>query len=257
MDHDTIDYRGYTIAIEHDDYPDNPFTDWDGETPLLAAHLSRGCGADITGYGLDRDPPTLTRDQVKAHGTAIAIETGERSLLAAIKNHARYPVSEYSGSADAVNCAIENYAQGITNGSDLTAFLAQCWTWAGCTALDTSTQGYSQGDYADLLLVATPQWLELTGVAPEDAMRCLEGAARLYGYWAWGDVYGYQVTDPDGEETEHSCWGFYGDDHEASGLLDQARSDIDSEIHDRRRNTLALRKTQIMHRVPLEIRAGV
>lgn len=38
-------------------------------------------------------------------------------------------------------------------------------------------------------------------------------------------VYGYQI-----DELEDSCYGFYGYDHEKSGLLDEAKSVIDHHI---------------------------
>jgi len=47
------------------------------------------------------------------------------------------------------------------------------------------------------------------------------------------EVYGYKITkngyDPEDMETD-SWWGFYGDDHEESGLLEHARNAIDCHI---------------------------
>lgn len=253
MTEDTIDHKGYTITIEHDDSPECPWTAWDCEPSLMAAHCARH-SIDITSYGLDRTPPTLTRDQIKQHARDIAIALDSRTLLAAVSGWTYSYRRDYNTAADAVNDAMGEYAAGISNGSDLTAFLAQCWTWAGSVALDTSTTGYCQGDYADLLLVATPEWLALTGVRLENALGQLENAAELYGNWCWGNVYGYTVTDPDGGEIIDSCWGFYGDDHETSGLLEDARSAIDCDIRSRRRTHLTKLKTYIRNSVPLQAR---
>jgi hypothetical protein len=37
----------------------------------------------------------------------------------------------------------------------------------------------------------------------------LQTEVAVYGAYCNGDVFGYQVTDPDGEEID-SCWGFFG-----------------------------------------------
>jgi hypothetical protein len=69
-------------------------------------------------------------------------------------------------------------------------------------------------------------------------LKDMQGQANLYGYWAWGDVYGYVIEkrcvcagDPDDdveddwEEIEDgSCWGYFGSDHSESGLEDSALS---------------------------------
>lgn len=59
---------------------------------------------------------------------------------------------------------------------------------------------------------------------------CLQGEVATYDQFLTGDVYGYQVTelkhcDACGHDEEidvDSCYGFYGSDHEASGLFESA-----------------------------------
>jgi hypothetical protein len=43
-----------------------------------------------------------------------------------------------------------------------------------------------------------------------------------------GSVYGFMAGNNDDENAAGSCWGFFGYDHEASGLLEHAKSDIDA-----------------------------
>lgn len=50
----------------------------------------------------------------------------------------------------------------------------------------------------------------------------LRAEVETFSQWASGEVFGYIVEDAEGEEVG-SCWGFYGSDHEASGLLPAAR----------------------------------
>ena len=252
--HDTTDHKGYTITISRDDCPVNPFEDYDSEPPLLAFHGYR-CET-ATGYNLDRIPPTLTRDQIKANAKDIAYAMDHRSLLRVVSRKYRFRLN-YDTATDAINASIHEYIANITNTSDLTSILAQCWRWAGCTALDTCTIGYVQGAYADLLLVATPQWLDMTGIDATDTgliTQQLENAKELYGAWCWGDVYYCTVTDAAGEDIDITCGEFYGSDHEQSGLLDYARSGIDAHIARLRREHLAQLRVYIKNRVPLQVR---
>jgi hypothetical protein len=66
----------------------------------------------------------------------------------------------------------------------------------------------------------------LTKKIKSKVQEVLEAEVETYDQYLSGDVYGFTATSPEGEEVG-SCWGFYGDDHEASGLLDHARCDID------------------------------
>lgn len=55
----------------------------------------------------------------------------------------------------------------------------------------------------------TADAVESSGIT--DAQRAVDAELSEYGAWCEGDVYGYVVEAPDGEELD-SCWGFYGDD---------------------------------------------
>lgn len=59
----------------------------------------------------------------------------------------------------------------------------------------------------------------------------LEGEVRVYDMFLRGAVYGYVVKDSNGDEIEYgSCWGFYGWDHEESGLMESAEMEIDGDL---------------------------
>ncbi|SUO96766.1 hypothetical protein [Suttonella ornithocola] len=73
----------------------------------------------------------------------------------------------------------------------------------------------------------------------------------LLSHWANGDVFGYKViVDGDIE----SCWGFYGWEHEESGLLEQARATIDALIRDRQNQHFARLKKLIKSKVSFAYR---
>ena len=61
---------------------------------------------------------------------------------------------------------------------------------------------------------------EFKGKYIEKAKACMEGTVSVYDDYLQGDVYGYVVTDAEGNETD-SCWGYYGDP-KTSGLYDAA-----------------------------------
>jgi hypothetical protein len=70
----------------------------------------------------------------------------------------------------------------------------------------------------------------MVGAPPETHKAGMESAIELYGQWAWGDVYGYTCEDESGEDVGHGCWGFYGSDHNKSGLLESAQDQIDCHL---------------------------
>lgn len=60
---------------------------------------------------------------------------------------------------------------------------------------------------------------------PEKACEMLEAEVVIYDQYLCGETYGFQVFELDKEsgtweETDESCWGFYGSDLEENGILD-------------------------------------
>lgn len=86
-------------------------------------------------------------------------------------------------------------------------------------------------------MAATPEYIKAVGWSDDyDPTESLIGSFETYSAWCWGDVYGYIIqkpTEPDEdgdfeyEDTDESCWGFYGTDHKESGLLEATQSIID------------------------------
>jgi hypothetical protein len=254
----TEEYRGYTIEIVQDIDALNPFEDWDGEPPIAiyaGGHPGRSSIYEYaTRYGNANSVPTLTREQLLANRAEIFSITNVRSWRELIGEYlnTRHP---YGSVEDAANEAI---AQAIDNEyeSKRLPLLETIWRMAGVPALYGETNGYSQSDWAYVLVVATPKFLEATGCTIEqliaDDYKSLQAAIDLYGYWAWGDVYGYVIKDADGEEIEDgSTWGYYGDYPEYGGSIDEAKSVIDNHIEHAKHEHFNKVKTQIKHHVPL------
>lgn len=73
------------------------------------------------------------------------------------------------------------------------------------------------------------RWDKLTDESIEQIKEHLKAEIETYDHFLTGAVYGYIVKNKNGEEID-SCWGFFGYDHEKSGLLPQAKSSIDANI---------------------------
>lgn len=75
----------------------------------------------------------------------------------------------------------------------------------------------------------------------------LEGEVETYTQYLEGSVYGYTTGDD-------SCGGYYGYDHEKSGLLDEAKSTIDHEIKAEIKERINKVKAFIKNSVPFQYR---
>lgn len=220
----TIEYRGFQINVHQDYSPCNPWNDWDCEPPMIVLHGGRR--ADFTEYGLDLSVPTLTKEQLKSSLPALKKALGITGrILPFCQEYAVSQRYNYAGAVDLFNDAISGYFEQQSS-SDKLELLADLYQAIGVPALCTSVHGSCQGDYSEVLIVATPEWVKTVGIAPEHIDQSLKQSAKLYGQYAFGEVYGYSVEGID----DAGCWGFYGYEEEESGLLDDARSAIDYHI---------------------------
>jgi hypothetical protein len=69
-------------------------------------------------------------------------------------------------------------------------------------------------------------WKRITKARREKIEAYLRAEVQTYDDYLTGNVYGYIVENPEGEAVD-SCSGYYGDPEE-SGLMDAARSIVDS-----------------------------
>jgi len=65
----------------------------------------------------------------------------------------------------------------------------------------------------------------------EKALKCLLAEVKIYDQYLSGQCYGYVLEDAEGEEID-SCWGFYGYDHESSGLFETAGVQCKEELEE-------------------------
>jgi len=257
---DTLEYKGFQINVHPDYSPMNPWEDWDGQPPMIVLHGGRR--AEFTEYGLDLSVPTFTKEQLKASLPALKKALGITGrILPFCQEYAVSQRYNYTGAVDLFNDAISEYFEQQSS-SDKLELLADLYRAIGVPALCKSVHGSCQGDYAEVLLVATPEWVKEVDIAPERIDQSLKNDADLYGHYAFGEVYGYSVEGID----DASCWGFYGYDHEKSGLLSDAQGAIDyhieqarieqiEQIESQRKAHTEQVKTWIRNRVPFQYRS--
>lgn len=222
---ETIEYKGYSINIHHEEGAECPHTSWDGVAPLI---VNGGRRDGIDEYGDVPSPYELTREQVKENLLDILQTLGYPATMRGLLTFARY--EGHADITESVNRALEHYENYEVSNVDKFEYLQERYSWAGIKTLLSSVTGYCQSDCYDVLAIASPEWLAETGVEPEHVEKALQSSVDLFGWWAFGDVYGFTITAPNGEELDDSCWGFYGNDHEKSGLLEHARPSIDYRI---------------------------
>lgn len=284
-DDETAPYR---VRMVQDCFPENPFESWDGHWPMIVDYQDRG--HNFTEY--DKAPGASVDDplarfsdwQLIRYQAAICEALGDdcahhcwpaRSIESDLAEYKRAYRSEYVKGRAGMAALLRDYfseALGNVSDSDKLECLSSLYDILGIPNLCTSSHGYSQGDCAELLIVATPESLDKFGWnkarrGAADLAQALEAQADLYSAWAWGDVYGYIVErapldpqereDSDAWEEIDSCWGFYGDNPEKSGLAESALSAIEYDKRARKAARLGKLKELIRANAPLAARQSI
>lgn len=253
----TEEYKGLTINIMYQDQPQNPFEDWDCEPPL-AVYSDRNITEYATRYGEVNSVPTLTREQIKANASAICDVCNVKSLRDLVREYR----DNNGGVSDSdviymINYGIESIVDNnIWRNSDRLDVLCDLYNMAGMPAVCSDVRGSCQGDWAKVLAVATPEFQEACGNGSDfDWIESLKGSIQLFEDWAFGNVYGYEVLDAEGEHVD-SCWGYYGDYDADYSALSEAKSAADYHIEQARKSHFEQVKTWIKNRVPLAYRVA-
>jgi hypothetical protein len=72
----------------------------------------------------------------------------------------------------------------------------------------------------------------------KQAINVMQGEVKTYDQYLQGNIYGYIIDGPDGEENIDSCWGFYGEENgsydycleEAKGVIDYMIKKAEEEV---------------------------
>ena len=234
----TIEHQGISINIHLDTDPRNPYEEWDGNMPLMYSSGRRSEVTDYTKGDISEFLKNFPSDnQIIRHQSYLAELFEDIDL----EYMTEWTKSEKAGE-------IRYY---IGNCTDFDVLESYCNLFK-IPCLNTCSRGYSQGDYADLFFCYTDKSATETGLKKKDYINQFEGAKKLWAAWAWGDVYGYNIP-----EIGESCWGYYGDDHKESGLIEGAEDQINWYIENKRKTKQSKLKTLVKNHVPLDKREQI
>lgn len=259
---EVAEYQGLVIRAERDECASNPFTDWDCDPPTLVVSGRHRDLTDYSGGNLESPFDLISDGKLRLSrywkAAAQALDLCPSAFRVECVEEARdYSCSLVTVMREKLQEALEGMRPSYyTSAGDYLSALESLWQLAGCVALNWSSQGYSQGDYAEGLSVATPAWAKKVGAPVESYARQLEGARKLWGAWAWGDVYAFVIQNSEGD-TLDSCAGFYGDCHKESGLAEAAKAAADCILASAKARRAEAVKTAIRNRIPLSYRPSI
>ena len=223
------------IKIWYDNFSMNPWVDGDCEPPLMYDGGRNSGSNDFSDGGIV--------DAILAKATHHRIVRHQKKLAEILEINFEY-FKDYNYSLDEKVDSIrtEIGCASISQLSELCDFFK-------IPNKQYTSRGYSQGDWADVLIVLTDEWFERVGANKERIEEILQSTAKLFDAWAWGDVYGFTIQEKkvykkvlaadldagnfeDVEEEEEwedvdSCSGFFGDEWFKNGMSDH----IPEELH--------------------------
>lgn len=213
-------YRGYTIEIMPDDYPESP-REWDNLGTMYYRHRGYILGDQEIpeSYYSDKLGDTVYIDSAESFSDWIEETQGQIAVM--------LPLAIYDHS-------------GVT-----------MWCGSRWSGIDP------QWDCSDVgfIVVTKEKIREEYGVKRiskqllDKVEKILQAEVETFDQYLTGDVYGFSVTDESGEEI-NSCCGFYGQDD----CIAEAKSIIDWTIKDKQKQHLQQLKQYISSNVPIDYR---
>lgn len=240
---ETIEAGRYRIDIYRDENASNPFEDWDGCVPIM---VNGGRNSNDHDYGGASDAFVPTANQYRRH---------KKALLTVFGIETHIEGARFQPTADELHTELDEAIADAVKEHDYDK-LEEVARIIGLPCLNTCSRGYCQGDYVDVLAVWPKAWGKENRpkATPDDIRKELQSAVDLFGAWAWGDVYGYTVTDTVTDDEVGSCWGYYGTDHKASGLIEAAMDEAEHAAKSEKERHAKRLKNWIRNHVPLNVR---
>ena len=230
---ETVDVDGYEVTITQDEDASDPLSEDYGVAGTMATWHSR--------YRLGNIQPGIPPEKyLRAQVPYKVIEDLDRRLDRVKNREYEYRYSIRSGDStfrfdyDKIREGLETRIGKVSDE----------WIRDNLVKLDVYLY-----DHSGLRLSSAPfgcPWdsgqLGFFFLTPEEVLKewdgdkkkakdYLEATLKTYGQYVAGEVFGVSgIEDPDGEEVEDgSCWGFYGYDNEASGLMEFVRDAINQD----------------------------
>lgn len=255
---ETEDYKGFTIEVHQDDDPESP-RDWDNFGHMICWHNRYNLGdeqpsCDPAEYLLGL-LPDKTQTWLETKWEREAEKLWDHLRTKDVAPGSRTHMREEQELEAAQTAELERHLDKhvpirlplfLYDHSGITMS-----TGAFSCPWDSGQVGFIYTTREEVLARFCAK--RLTQRVKERAFALLRAEVKTYDDFITGAVYGYVVLDPDGEEAD-GCWGYYGYDHEESGLMEAAKNAVDCEIRHRRRIRLG-KLRELMHaHAPLEVR---
>jgi len=198
---DTIEtgkINGYTWEISSDPYVENPRLDMDHDNTMVCFNRK---------YDLGDKQLTDPRDLGKEHAFATFICEVEGL---------EYEYSDWGLSEEQV----ERIGKWIEK--NLLVLDLYLYDHSGITMSTTPFSSRWDSGQVGYIYMTREQARKVTGMkrltakGEAKALDYMRADVETYDQWLRGDVYGYTVTDPNGEEVD-SCWGYYGTEAAIAG----------------------------------------
>lgn len=186
-----ISYKGCTIEIHIDDDPMNPRKEFDNLGTMVCEHRR---------YNLGDKHSYRHQDYQNWNEYIAAVEKAEGPIV-------WLPLYLYDHSGITIN----------TTGFG-SIDLAR-WDW-GQLGFIYITKKKIREEYS---------WKTISKKRLEKITGYLRSEVETYDQYLTGEVYGYVVKDANGEEIDF-CFGYFGYDHEKSGLMEGAKHAIDCVV---------------------------
>jgi len=231
-------YKGFNINIDQDCDAQNPRTEWDNLGKMICGHRRYTLGDE-----------QYNNDVCSNWDEAIAMymfDTYANEKLTSIDS---YNLNNYgfSGEDD------ENLAK-------INRWIERHVLWMPLYLYDHSsitmnTTGFScgwdSGTVGFIYMLKSEAMKNWSGKKyKEFAEAYLKSEVTTYDQYISGEVYSYLIEDDVGDNLD-SCSGFYGYDHEKSGLMEYAKNAIDCHIATVKEENIKRLKVEIQNHVPL------
>lgn len=213
---DSITYKGYTIQIEQDEWPCNPRTEWDPISTISSFHdkINDEC-KEIMDHDYEEDD----------------WETLKALYIFNVKMVAILPLYFREFSYD---CELNTTGTGKQIGF---VYISKKMWESHMGKTDESSDWWQKHH---------------KGKSKADVARShIVSEIETYQQWLNGECYSFSI---EGDDFEDRCSGYYGNDHEASGLLESAKESIDCHLKWILKKRLKVLKGYLKAKVPIMYR---
>lgn len=208
----TFEHAGLRVQIVRDNDAGDPWKDADCMTPRVTFYQSldvEDSGDGVLDFFAHVSPAWVSRNWRKICG-ALGLDEARHD------KDARIGKADWGG--DLCDIRLDQFREVLNELTPSRSWggwraaegylnaLEALWNLLGVQTFSRVSRGYSQGDAAHVLLIATPAHLTRCGLEAE-TQAGLESEFDTYSAWAWGDCYGFKILDDEGDELD-SCWGF-------------------------------------------------